>query len=109
MNGLDGRVAVVTGAASGIGLALAERFGAEGMRVVMADVEAGRLAEAEARVRAAGVEVEAVSVDVSDPDQVQALADAALARFGAVHVVCNNAGVVTMGPAWAQSLDEWRW
>jgi NAD(P)-dependent dehydrogenase (short-subunit alcohol dehydrogenase family) len=109
MDQLSGRVAVVTGAASGIGLAMAERFGAEGMRLVLADVEAGPLEAVASRLRATGLDVEALRVDVSDPDQVQALADAAMARFGAVHVVCNNAGVVTMGPVWEQPLDDWRW
>jgi NAD(P)-dependent dehydrogenase (short-subunit alcohol dehydrogenase family) len=109
MDELDGRVAVVTGGASGIGLAMAERLGAEGMRLVLADVEAGPLVAAAARLRATGVEVADVRVDVADPAQVQLLADATMARFGAVHVVCNNAGVVTMGPTWEQSLDEWAW
>jgi NAD(P)-dependent dehydrogenase (short-subunit alcohol dehydrogenase family) len=106
---LAGRVAVVTGAASGIGYGLATRFGAEGMRVVLADVEQGALDEAAARLSADGVEVEPVPTDVTDAAQVEALAEAAFQRFGAVHVVCNNAGVVTLKRMWEQTLDDWRW
>jgi NAD(P)-dependent dehydrogenase (short-subunit alcohol dehydrogenase family) len=91
MQDFAGRVAVVTGGASGIGLGLVRRFRAEGMRVVIGDIEAGPLDAAVAELRDAGVEVEGLVTDVSDAAQVQALADAAVARFGGVHVVCNNA------------------
>ena len=108
MEELSGKVAVVTGAASGIGLALATSFAAEGMKVVMADIEAGPLADA-----AAGLpdEVERLTVtcDVSDAAQVEALRDAAVERFGTVHVLCNNAGVAGGGPIWAQSRSDWDW
>src|SRR5579885_2358322 len=97
MDQFEGRVAVVTGAASGIGRALAERFAAEGMRVVLADVEAAPLEAATEAIRAAGAEAIGVRTDVSSARDVQALADAAIARFGAVHVLCNNAGVETGG------------
>ena len=98
MDELTGRVAVVTGAASGIGLALAERFAAEGMRVVLADVEASALERGRRRGRAtAGRRSSTAVTDVSDPDAVDALRGRAVERFGAVHVVCNNAGVVTLG------------
>ena len=105
MEELRDRVAVVTGAASGIGLAVAQAFAAEGMRVVLADLdEPGAQREADAL----GAEVAlAVGVDVRDPASVEALAAAALDRFGAVHVVVNNAGIVTGGRAWEQSLDDW--
>jgi NAD(P)-dependent dehydrogenase (short-subunit alcohol dehydrogenase family) len=106
---LRGHVAVVTGAASGIGRAMAERFAAEGMRVVMADVEAVALDAAVDALRSAGAEVEGLRTDVTDAGQVEALAALALDRFGAVHVVCNNAGVVTMKPVWEQTLEDWRW
>src|SRR6185437_12770309 len=88
-----GRVAVVTGAASGIGLGLAERFAAEGMKVVLADVEAGPLAAAERQVKATGATTLAVRTDVGRAKEVEALAQQTLEAFGAVHVVCNNAGV----------------
>jgi NAD(P)-dependent dehydrogenase (short-subunit alcohol dehydrogenase family) len=108
---LRGRVAVVTGAASGIGFGLAERFSAEGMRVVLADVEAGALSIAEQRLRSTGAEVVAVRCDVSRADEVQRLADTTLDAFGAVHVVCNNAGVADSSGAsvWEASLTDWEW
>jgi NAD(P)-dependent dehydrogenase (short-subunit alcohol dehydrogenase family) len=105
-----GRVAVVTGAASGIGFALSERFAGEGMRVVMADVEAPALAEAADLLAARGAEVLPVVTDVSVGEQVDALRDRALEAFGAVHVVCNNAGVTGLGPpVWEMSRAEWDW
>jgi len=106
---LAGRVAVVTGAASGIGRALARRFGARGMRVVVADVEAGLLEETAATVRAAGADVLAVPTDVADGVAVAALADATLGAFGKVHVVCNNAGVFVGGASWDVSTAEYAW
>src|SRR5258706_13067570 len=93
MHQLNGRVAVITGGAGGIGFAMAQRFAAEGMRIVLADVEAAALAEAEARLRAGGAPVHAVRTDVSKAADVDALADAAYDAFGAVHLLCNNAGV----------------
>jgi NAD(P)-dependent dehydrogenase (short-subunit alcohol dehydrogenase family) len=105
-----GRVAVVTGAASGIGLGLARRFAAEGLHVVMADVEEPTLAEAAASVAASGASVLAVATDVADRRSVEGLRDAALSRFGAVHVVCNNAGVGgPHGPLWECPPAEWDW
>ena len=104
------RVAVITGAASGIGLGLAERFAAEGMRVVLADVEEPTLAAAAARLADQGASVLAVPTDVSSADQVAALRDAAVAEFGAVHVLCNNAGVGgSHGPLWEISAGDWEW
>jgi NAD(P)-dependent dehydrogenase (short-subunit alcohol dehydrogenase family) len=111
-----GRVAVVTGAASGIGLGLAERFAAEGMNVVMADVEEPALAKAAAALtdgiaKAKGsATVLPVMTDVADRAAVDALRDAALSAFGAVHVVCNNAGVGgPHGPLWECPPGEWDW
>jgi NAD(P)-dependent dehydrogenase (short-subunit alcohol dehydrogenase family) len=105
-----GRVAVVTGAASGIGLGLAERFAAEGMRVVLADVEEPALAKAAAELTGTGASVLPVVTDVSDRAAVDALRDAALSAFGAVHVVCNNAGVGgPHGPLWECPPGEWDW
>ena len=106
----QGRVAVVTGAASGIGLGLAGRFAAEGMHVVLADVEEPALAKAAAELAGAGASVLPVVTDVSDRAAVDALRDAALSAFGAVHVVCNNAGVGgPHGPLWECPPGEWDW
>jgi NAD(P)-dependent dehydrogenase (short-subunit alcohol dehydrogenase family) len=111
MECLAGRVAVVTGAASGIGRALAGRFVAESMSVVLADVEADALGAAidELSTEVPAAEVEAVVTDVSDGAAVEALAERTLSRFGAVHLVCNNAGVVTLGDTWEQTAADWRW
>ena len=104
------RVAVVTGAASGIGRALADRFAAEGMKVVLADVEEKALRLAEAEFREKGVDVLGVQTDVSKPDEIEKLAQETLDAFGAVHIVCNNAGVAgAWGQAWANTLDDWNW
>jgi NAD(P)-dependent dehydrogenase (short-subunit alcohol dehydrogenase family) len=105
---LSGKVAVVTGAASGIGLALSRGLAAEGMHVVMADIEADALEKATAELPE-GTEVLAQVCDVADADAVDALRDAAVDRFGTVHVVCNNAGVSTVGAAWTHTLDDWEW
>src|SRR5215510_3869880 len=109
MDRLGGRVAVVTGAASGIGLALAERFAAEGMKVVMADIEAPALETAAAGVRAKAPAVLPVRVDVSRPDDVERLARETYATFGAAHVICNNAGVAVLGAVHEHSLADWQW
>jgi len=103
------RVAVVTGAASGIGLALAERFAAEGMKVVMADIEVGPLAAAAEGVRRKGASVRATRVDVSRPDEVDRLARETYDAFGAAHVVCNNAGVAVIGAVHEHTLADWQW
>ncbi len=109
----EGKVAVVTGAASGIGKAMCERFAQEGMKVVLADVENDALREAgrdlERRFAESGVEVLTVRTDVSQPDQVSALAEATLDRFGKVHVVCNNAGVFAGGRIWDAIGTDWEW
>jgi NAD(P)-dependent dehydrogenase (short-subunit alcohol dehydrogenase family) len=106
---LQDRVVVVTGAGSGIGRALALAFAAEGSRVVLADIESDPLAESERLVGEAGAEALAVTTDVTDSDSVEALAAAAVERFGGVHVVCNNAGVGGGGLLKDQQLVDWRW
>ncbi len=109
MQDFAGKVAVVTGGASGIGLGLARRFGNEGMRVVIGDVEKRALDTAVNDLTASGAVVEGVVTDVSDAEQVQALADATIERFGAVHIVCNNAGVGGGGLSWELPLSTWEW
>ena len=105
----EGKVAVVTGAASGIGLALAKRFANSGMNVVMADVEEERLDEAVASVSSLGTEAFGVPTDVSDEASVRALASAAIDRFGTVHLLCNNAGVAARSDPWFGPLSAWEW
>jgi len=104
-------VAVITGGASGIGFALAERFTAEGMKLVIGDVEDKALAEAADRLGSSGAEVVAVHCDVSRPEEVERLATSTMDAFGAVHVVCNNAGVhdASDTSVWEASLADWRW
>jgi NAD(P)-dependent dehydrogenase (short-subunit alcohol dehydrogenase family) len=109
VNELRGRVAVVTGAASGIGLALAERFAAEGMKVVMADIEAAALEAAAGGLTRRGATVLATRVDVSRPADVERLAEETYRRFGAAHVVCNNAGVAVIGAVHEHTLADWQW
>lgn len=105
-----GRVAVVTGAASGIGLALSKRFLAEGMRVVMADVEAAALDAAVEEIPRRHERILPVVTDVSDADQVEALLESTLTAFGAVHVVCNNAGVGgPHSPVWEMARGDLEW
>lgn len=105
---LDGTVAVVTGAASGIGLALAEALVGEGVSVVMADVDGETLHEHRERLAADGHRVHAVPTDVTDADAVERLAETAVDRFGDLHIAVNNAGIVNRGVTWELSLEDWR-
>ncbi|HEX9888733.1 MAG TPA: SDR family NAD(P)-dependent oxidoreductase, partial [Nitriliruptorales bacterium] len=109
MDLLEGRTAVVTGAANGIGLATAHRLARVGMGVVLADIDRPRLEQATAELRTAGHQVLAVPTDVSDASQVDALAGAAWDTFGAVHLLCNNAGVGWTGPLWTATPNDWAW
>jgi NAD(P)-dependent dehydrogenase (short-subunit alcohol dehydrogenase family) len=109
MKELDGRTAVVTGAASGIGRALARAFVNEGMRVVVADVQRPALEAVAEELRAAGGEVLPVTTDVSVADDVSALAERAQQAFGDIHVVCHNAGVFAGGLSWEAPLSDYAW
>ena len=111
MKELAGRVAVVTGAASGMGLAFAQRFAEEGMSVVLADIESEPLAMAEASIRAKGGKALAVRTNVLEGADIERLADAAFSTFGNVHVLCNNAGVSggSPVPVWESPLRDWDW
>jgi NAD(P)-dependent dehydrogenase (short-subunit alcohol dehydrogenase family) len=109
MKDLKGKTAVVTGAASGIGLAMAERFGKEGMNVVLSDVDEPHLHEAAAAIAKAGARTLAVRADVSKVADVEALAKRTFETFGTAHVVCNNAGVATGGFMWEGSAADWEW
>lgn len=103
------KVAVVTGAASGIGRGMANRFAAEGMKVALADIEEEALAETEAELRSKGARVLALRTDVSKAADVEALARKTVDAFGAVHVLCNNAGVAVPGLSWELTVADWEW
>ncbi len=109
MKDFRNRTAVITGAASGIGLELARRAAAEGMNLVLADIEATKLDAAAASLGIAANRILARPTDVSREDEVAALADAAFERFGGVHLLCNNAGVGLTRVAWELSTADWNW
>jgi NAD(P)-dependent dehydrogenase (short-subunit alcohol dehydrogenase family) len=111
MDQLDGRVAVVTGGAGGIGRAMGRRLAREGMKVVLADVEPEALDAAVYGLRAEGLEVSGQTCDVAEYDSVVHLRDVTLERHGAVHLLCNNAGIGAgaEGPLWEHELNDWRW
>ncbi|CAB4884031.1 unannotated protein [freshwater metagenome] len=109
MENLVGKVAVVTGAGSGIGRAMAERFVAEGMKVVLADLDEVRLRSVESQLTEAGGDVWPVACDTSLEESVQSLAQRTLERYGTAHVLCNNAGVVGTGDPWTGPMSVWEW
>jgi NAD(P)-dependent dehydrogenase (short-subunit alcohol dehydrogenase family) len=109
MKSFQGRTAVITGAASGFGLEVSRLAAAQGMNVVMADVQRDALTEAAAEIAGLGAQVLSHQLDVSKVAEVEALGAATLARFGVPHFVFNNAGVGSGGLIWETSLDDWRW
>ena len=109
MKEFRGRVAVITGGASGIGRALAQRFGAEGMRIVVADIEEPALSATVGKLGRRGIEVIGVQTDVSDAGQMDDLAQRTLGEFGRVDVVCNNAGVFSVRTFSETTLETWKW
>src|SRR5260370_14239989 len=108
---VDGRVAVVTGGGGGLGRAMGERFATEGMRVVLADVRAEPLDATVAQLCARGFEVRGVLADVSSWDSMANLRDRTLDAYGAIHLLCNNAGigVGAEGRLWEHEINDWRW
>jgi NAD(P)-dependent dehydrogenase (short-subunit alcohol dehydrogenase family) len=109
MKEFKGKVAVITGAASGIGRGIAERCVVEGMKVVLADVDKAALAKAETELKAAGGTVLGVRTDVSKRSDVERLARQALDTFGQVHLLFNNAGVAAGGAPWKATWNDWEW
>lgn len=109
MNEFTDKVAVITGAASGIGRALAEQCAREKMKLVLADVEVAALEEAEDMLRSRGATVLAVPTDVASAESVATLAQKTIEEFGAVHLLCNNAGVAVGGPIWEAAVADWAW
>jgi NAD(P)-dependent dehydrogenase (short-subunit alcohol dehydrogenase family) len=109
MKELKGKVAAVTGAASGLGRAMALAFAKEGMDLALADVDQTNLSSVEEEVRAQGVRAITLRVDVSQAEQVEAFRDHVVARLGGVHLVCNNAGVSPLGAVWENSVADWQW
>ena len=109
MKKLKGKVAAVTGAASGLGRSMALAFAAEGMDVALADVDEVNLSAVADEVQEKGVRAITFKVDVSQAAQIDAFRDQTIARLGAVHLVCNNAGVSPLGAAWESSAADWEW
>lgn len=105
----EGKVAVVTGAGSGIGRSLASAFAGQGMRLVLADIEQGALDAVAGDLRGGGAEVTTVVADVAEEDQVRSIGDAAMDAYGALHVACNNAGVSGGGLSWEIDAATWEW
>ena len=109
MKDLNGKVAVITGGASGLGKAFAEKFGSAGMKLALADVEVPVLEETVANLRSTGIDAIGIPCDVSDPESVKNFSDSVFSEFGAAHLLCLNAGVATTGPIVESSLEEWKW
>jgi NAD(P)-dependent dehydrogenase (short-subunit alcohol dehydrogenase family) len=109
MKHLEGKVAAVTGAASGLGKAMALAFAAEGMNVALADVDEAGIKAVEEEVRSRKAKPFSMRVDVSKAAEVEAFAERTVAKLGAVHLVCNNAGVALTGAVWENTALDWEW
>ena len=109
MKDFKDKVAVITGAASGIGLGIARRAAKEGMKVVVADIEKDALNQTEEELKASGIEVISVLTDVSKSENIEQLAQKTIDTFGEVHLLCNNAGVFPSGALWECTLSDWNW
>tara|TARA_E500000331_G_scaffold159315_1_gene154431 strand:- start:1734 stop:2591 length:858 start_codon:yes stop_codon:yes gene_type:complete len=109
MKDLNGKVAVITGGASGLGKAFAEKFGSAGMKLALADVEVPVLEETVTNLRSAGIDVIGVPCDVSNAESVKNFSDSVFSEFGEAHLLCLNAGVAAAGPIAESSLEEWKW
>jgi len=109
MKEFQGKVAVITGGASGIGRSMAERFAEEGMKIVLADIEIEALHKAEAEMKADGAEVLAVQCDISKAHDVKMLAQKTVEAYDTAHILCNNAGVGMTGFTWEIDLEDWDW
>jgi NAD(P)-dependent dehydrogenase (short-subunit alcohol dehydrogenase family) len=109
MQDFQGKVVVITGGASGIGLGMAERFAREGCKLVLADIETGALERAVKMLEERGTEVIGVQTDVSQRAAIENLLAKTLERFGAVHILCNNAGVQLAAPTWQLTEQQWQW
>jgi len=109
MRDLHGKVAAVTGAASGLGRSMALAFAAEGMDLALADVDEVNLSSVQDEVMAKGVRAITLKVDVSNAQQLEQFRDQTLTRLGGVHVVCNNAGVSPLGAVWENTPADWQW
>jgi len=109
MKDLNGKVAVITGGASGLGKAFAEKFGSAGMKLALADVEVPVLEETVANLRSTGIDAIGIPCDVSDAESVKNFSDSVFSEFGAAHLLCLNAGVAATGPIVESSLEEWKW
>jgi len=113
MNDFKDKIGVITGAASGIGRAIAEKFAQEGMKVVISDIEEPQLSQLEEELKSKGAEILAVKADVSKIEDVKALAKKTIEHYGAVHILVNNAGVGFAGKSstiiWESSLAQWKW
>ncbi len=109
MKTLRDKVAAVTGAASGLGRAMANAFAAEGMHVALADVDLQNIFQVEKEIRSKGVRALSMRVDVSKAAEVDAFSEKTISEFGSVHLVCNNAGVSPLGAVWESTLADWQW